>query len=110
MVVGGRGIVHRVDVFAEIGFGLRIAFEEDEDVIEAEVVGDGAAVVLCDRSGWSGVAGEGDEFGFVDGFGNLRVKGLGAERRGHGRSGERERGDKDGATADARPPEGGRFL
>jgi hypothetical protein len=38
--------VHRVDVLAEIGFGLRVALEQDEDVIEAEVVGDGAAVVF----------------------------------------------------------------
>ena len=46
MVVGRRGIVHRVDVLAEVGFGLRVALEQDEDVIEAEVVGDGAAVVF----------------------------------------------------------------
>ena len=81
MVVGGRGIVHRVDVIAEVGLGLRVALEEDEDVIETEVVGDGAAVVLGEGGGGSGVAGERDEFGFVDSFGDLWAWGLGAEGR-----------------------------
>jgi len=76
MVVGRRGIVHRVDVFAEVGFGLGVAPEEDEDVIEAEVVGNGAAVVLRERGGGSGVTGERGEFGFVDGFGDLRALGI----------------------------------
>ena len=81
MVVGGRGIVHRVDVIAEIGLGLRVALEEDEDVIETEVVGDGAAVVLGEGGGGSGVAGERDEFGFVDSVGDLLAWGLGVEGR-----------------------------
>ena len=98
MVVGRHGIVHRVDVFLEVGLGLRVAFEEDEDVIEAKVVGDGAAVIFLEGSGGGGVAGERDEFGFVDGFGDLGTRGLGAEGRGRG---EGEQGDKDGATAHA---------
>src|SRR3984957_2934608 len=84
MVVGRRGIMHRVDVFAEVGFSLRVALEKDEDVIEAEIVGDGAAVVLGERGGGGCVAGERSESGFVDGVGDLWARGLGAEGRGCG--------------------------
>ena len=79
MVVGGRGIVHRVDVFAEVGLGLRVAFEDDEEVIEAKIVCDGAAVVWCEGGRGGGVAGEGGVFGFVDGVGDLWAGNLGAE-------------------------------
>ncbi len=78
--VGGVGVVHGVDFFAEVGFGLRIAFEDEEQVVEAKIVCDGAAVVWCEGGRRGGVAGEGGVFGFVDGVGDLLAGNLGAQR------------------------------
>src|SRR5579872_1750019 len=101
MVIGRRWIVHRVDVFAEVGLGLGIALQEDEDVIEAEVVGDWAAVVCFEGGGGGGVAGKSGDFGFVDSVSDLRAGSLGAEGCGDRYRGQRERGEMDGATAHA---------
>ncbi len=89
-------MVHFVNQFLEARFGFWCGLEREQQVIEGQAVGDGAAIVAGAEGGGCRVSGQGDQLRLVNRAGNYWLGTIGISSTLGGTLGESGCGEKCG--------------